>query len=498
MVDLITERFDCVLFDLGNTLIAQENPGTPYESLAVKVLPGVVELLDQLHNSVKLGIVSNTKTITAADIEAKLSTVGLEKYFQTIIATAEFGTHKPDPAPITAAIDQLQCMADRTLYIGDIETDKQAAVSAGAHFAYAGPNLFESVKQYLLYKKSAFDRAINTNPMFSKEHHNAVLKEFGSLAKPVGSLGKLEVIAAQIAGITHSYTPTIDPAAIALFGADHGIAVDNSVTPWPQAITVQMLEVMGENKAAVSILAELADVYAEIINVGAIVDSKSLNVRNERVAAGTEDIRITHAMSETVVRAGLEVGAQTAERLIAGGSRCLITGEVGIGNTTPSAALIAHFTQTTTEQVTGRGSGIDDETYARKIEIVANLIARTKDETDPIKVLADIGGIEIAALAGYILRAASLQIPVVLDGVITLAAATVAQAINPHINQFFIAGHASSEPGSQIAITHLQLQPILDLELRLGEGTGALLSVPILRSACQALSRIARISDLSA
>jgi nicotinate-nucleotide--dimethylbenzimidazole phosphoribosyltransferase len=496
MVDLITERFDCVLFDLGNTLIAQENPGTPYEALAVKVLPGVQELLVQLHNKVKLGIVSNTKTITATDIQAKLSTVGLDKYFQTIIATAEFGIHKPDPAPITAAIDQLQCAADRTLYIGDIETDKQAAVSAGAHFAYAGPNLYESVNQYLLHSQSAFDRAINTHPVFSKEHYSAVRKEFDGLAKPVGSLGRLEQLAAQIAGITRSHSPRIDPAAIALFGADHGIAVDNSVTPWPQAITGQMLEAMGDNKAAVSVLAGVADVYVEIINVGSIIDSKSSNVRNERVASGTQDIRITNAMSEIVVRAALEVGAQTAERLIAGGSRCLVTGEVGIGNTTPSAALIAHFTQTTAEQVTGRGSGIDDETHVRKMKIVANLIERTKNEEDPIKILADIGGIEIAALTGYILRAASLQIPVVLDGVITLASVIVAHAINPAINQFCIAGHASAEPGSQIAIMHLKLEPILDLELRLGEGTGALLSIPLIRSACQSHSRMARISDL--
>jgi nicotinate-nucleotide--dimethylbenzimidazole phosphoribosyltransferase len=221
--------------------------------------------------------------------------------------------------------------------------------------------------------------------MFSKEHYNTVRKEFDGLAKPVGSLGKLENIAAQIAGITHSHSPTIDPAAIALFGADHGIAVDNSVTPWTQAITAKMLEVMGENKAAVSVLARTADVYVEIINVGAIVDSKSPNVRNERVASGTQDIRIASAMSETVVRAALEVGAATAERLIAGGSRCLVTGEVGIGNTTPSAALIAHFTKATAEQVTGRGSGIDDETYLRKKEIVANLIARVKNEKDACK-----------------------------------------------------------------------------------------------------------------
>jgi len=496
MVDLIIKKFDCVLFDLGNTLIAQENPGTPYEDLTVQVLPGVQQLLDELHGKVKLGIVSNTKSITAADIQAKLATIGLDKYFSCIIATAEFGTHKPDPAPITAAIEQLQSTADRTLYVGDIETDKQAALAAGAHFAYAGPNLYQSIKQYILHSDSAFDRAVYTRPTFSQEHCDAVQKEFDGLAKPVGSLGKLEIIAAQIAGITHSHTPTVDPAAIALFAADHGIAADDSVTPWPQAITGMMLEVMGDNKAAVSVLAEVADVYVQIINVGAITDSKSSNVRNERVASGTADIRTSDAMSDAVVREALEVGAQTAERLIAGGSRCLVTGEVGIANTTPSAALIAHFTQTTAEQVTGRGSGIDDQTYARKVEIVANLITKTKNEKDAIKTLAQIGGIEIAALTGYILRAASLQVPVVLDGVITLAAATVAQAINPEVNQFLVAGHSSSEPGSRIAITHLKLQPILDLDLRLGEGTGALLAIPIVRSACQALSRMARISDL--
>jgi len=496
MVDLITERFDCVLFDLGNTLIAQENPDTPYVDLKVQVLPGVQQLLDELQGKVKLGIVSNTKTITAADIQAKLATVGLDKFFEVIIATAEFGTHKPDPAPITAATEQLHGTAERTLYVGDIETDKQAALAAGTHFAYTGPNMYESVRQYLLHSDSAYERSINTRPTFSKEYCETVLEEFDGLAKPVGSLGRLENIAAQVAGITHSNTPTIDPVAIALFGADHGIAADDYVTPWPQAITGMMLEVMGENKAAVSVLADVADVYVQIINVGALVDSKSPNVRNERVASGTQDIRTSDAMSDAVVQAALEVGAQTAERLIAGGSRCLVTGEVGIANTTPSAALIAHFTQTTEEQVTGRGSGIDNQTYARKVEIVANLIAKTENEKDPIKTLAQIGGIEIAALTGYILRAASLQIPVVLDGVITLAAATVAKAINPEISQFLIAGHSSSEPGSRIAITHLQLQPILDLELRLGEGTGALLVIPIIRSACQALSRMARISDL--
>jgi nicotinate-nucleotide--dimethylbenzimidazole phosphoribosyltransferase len=257
-----------------------------------------------------------------------------------------------------------------------------------------------------------------------------------------------------------------------------------------------MLEVMGDNKAAVSVLADVADVYCQYINVGAISDSKSRAVRNEKVKSGTQDIRNDHAMTRDEAIAAMNVGAQTAERLIAGGSRSLCTGEVGIGNTTPSAALIAHCAKASAQEVTGRGSGIDDETYGRKVEIVEQLINKTKTTTDPIDVLAQIGGLEIAALTGYILRATSLQVPVVLDGVITLAAATVAEAIKSNTTEFLIAAHTSSEPGSTIALIHLGLNPLLDLDLRLGEGTGALLSIPIIRSACQALIRMARISDL--
>jgi nicotinate-nucleotide--dimethylbenzimidazole phosphoribosyltransferase len=496
MVDLINQRFDCILFDLGNTLIKQENPGVPYESMVVELLRGVEQLLKELKGQVKIGIVSNTQTITATEIKKKLVTVGIEHYFDVVIATAELGIHKPDPAPITAAIKALAVKPERTLYIGDIETDLQAVRAAGAEFAYTGPDIYKSVHQYLLHSESALDRAIHTQPTFSEAHADAVKKEFDALAKPVGSLGKLETVATQFAGITHSHTPTVDPAAIAVFGADHAIAGDESVTPWPQAITGMMLEVMGENKAAVSVLADVADVYCQYINVGALSDSASRAVRNERVISGTRDIRNTDAMTRQEVIAAMNVGAQTAERLIAGGSRSLCTGEVGIGNTTPSAALIAHFAQASAQEVTGRGSGIDDATYLRKVEIVAQLITKTRNEEDPITVLAQIGGLEIAALTGYILRATSLQIPVVLDGVITLAAATVAHAVKPHTTKFLIAGHCSSEPGSRIALKYLGLTPLLDLDLRLGEGTGALLSIPVIRSACQVISKMARISDL--
>jgi nicotinate-nucleotide--dimethylbenzimidazole phosphoribosyltransferase len=456
----------------------------------------VEKLLKELHGQVKLGIVSNTQTITAGDIKKKIATVGIDQFFDVVIATGELGIHKPDPAPIDAAIKALDAKAERTIYIGDIETDLQAAHAAGAAFAYTGPDIYKLVHQYLLHSESALDRALHTQPTFSQAHADAVQKEFDGLAKPVGSLGILEKVAVQIAGITHSHTPTVDPAAIALFAGDHGIAADDSVTPWPQAITGMMLEVMGDNKAAVSVLADVADVYCQYINVGSVSDSKSRAVRNERVKSGTQDIRTEDAMTREEVIAAMNVGAQTAERLIAGGSRSLCTGEVGIGNTTPSAALIAHFATASAQDVTGRGSGIDDETYARKVEIVEQLITKTKTTTDAIDVLSQIGGLEIAALTGYILRATSLQIPVVLDGVITLAAATVANEIKPKTTEFLIAAHCSSEPGSRIALKHLGLNPLLDLDLRLGEGTGALLAIPIIRSACQAFSRMARISDL--
>jgi HAD superfamily hydrolase (TIGR01662 family) len=166
MVDLINQRFDCVLFDLGNTLIKQENPGTPYESLVVELLPGVEQLLKELKGHVKIGIVSNTQTITATEIKKKLATVGIEHYFDVVIATAELGIHKPDPAPITAAIKALEAKPERTLYIGDIETDLQAARAAGAEFAYTGPDIYKSVHQYLLHSESALDRAIHTQPTF--------------------------------------------------------------------------------------------------------------------------------------------------------------------------------------------------------------------------------------------------------------------------------------------------------------------------------------------
>lgn len=496
MVDLLTERFDCILFDLGNTLVRQANPGTPYSDLQIELLPGVDDLLAALHGHVQMGIVSNTLSITADQIREKLSQVGIEHYFTVVIATGELGVHKPDRRPIDLAISALAADPSRSLYIGDIETDLQAATAAGLAFAYTGPNIYQALHQYSLHSVSALDRALYSPLNFSEAHVGDVLHEFDGLAKPVGSLGQIERTVAQIAGISHSYRPSIDPAVVAVFAGDHGVASDDAVTPWPQQITGLMLEVMGQGRAAVSVIAESVDVYCQYINVGALNDSESINVRNKRVIDGTQDFRLGNAMVREQVIAAMQTGAETAERLVAGGSRSLCTGELGIGNTTSSAILIAHYLQRSATEVTGRGSGIDDKTFASKLAVVDDLINKTQSTEDPIELLAQVGGSEIAALVGYILRGATLQIPVILDGVITVAAAVVAHSIRSEVQGFLIAAHRSSEPAASLALSYLGLDPLLDLELRLGEGTGAVLSVPIIRSGCHVLTRMARITEL--
>lgn len=496
MVDNLLARFDCILFDLGNTLVKQANPGVPFQDLTVELLPGVEKLLAALYGKFTLGIVSNTTVITNSQIRAKLKDVGLDHFFEVVIATAELGIHKPDKQPMERALNQVNKDAYRVLYIGDNETDLQAAHAAGLAFAYTGPDIYSAIEQYSLNPSSALDRARGANLSFSAAHAGAVQARFDGLVKPLGSLGRIESVVAQIAGITRTEQPVIDPVAVAVFAGDHGVAADGSVTPWPQEITLLMLEVMGQSRAAISIIADGADVYCQYINVGALADSNSINVRNERVVSGTADLRTASAMSTAQVLAAMEVGASAAERLIAGGSRALCTGELGIGNTTPSAAIIAHLLGLSAVQVTGRGSGIDEETLKSKIQVVKAALAKVGPDVGPVELLAGIGGSEIAALVGFILRAATLQVPIILDGVITLAAALVANSLRPEVREFLIASHCSTEPAAHLALEHLGLSPLLDLQLRLGEGTGAVLAVPILRTGCALLAKMAQLQEL--
>jgi nicotinate-nucleotide--dimethylbenzimidazole phosphoribosyltransferase len=210
------------------------------------------------------------------------------------------------------------------------------------------------------------------------------------------------------------------------------------------------------------------------------------------IRRGTRDMTVEPAMTGAEVRAAVDVGISVAGALADAGARCLLTGDMGIANTTPAAALIAAFTGARPDQVTGRGTGIDDDTYRRKVEVVAAALARhPADPADPLSTLAAVGGLEHAALAGFILGAAERRIPVILDGVIAASAALVAAALAPDAVAAMVAGHRSAEPGATVALAHLGLVPLLDLGLRLGEGTGAVLALPIVASAVRVLHDVA-------
>jgi nicotinate-nucleotide--dimethylbenzimidazole phosphoribosyltransferase len=230
-----------------------------------------------------------------------------------------------------------------------------------------------------------------------------------------------------------------------------------------------------------------------VVDVGVAADLDQVpGLLRRKIARGTADLAVGPAMTRDQAVAGLEVGIEVARDLVAAGNRCLLTGDMGIANTTASAAMICAFTGADAAAATGRGTGVDDETLARKVAVVSRALALHRpDPADPVGTLAALGGFEHAALAGYILAAAALRTPVVLDGVIAGSAALAACALSPDAAGCLIAGHRSAEPGHAISLAHLGLRPLVDLDLRLGEGTGALLALPIVQSAARALRDVA-------
>jgi nicotinate-nucleotide--dimethylbenzimidazole phosphoribosyltransferase len=492
----IVDRYDAVIFDVGNTLVRQSNPGTPVGDLRPELLTGVAETIAALHRKVKLGIVSNTTSMTSADLKHHLAAVGIGEAFDFVLATADLGVHKPDPQPLKVALGALGVTAEVTLYVGDNEIDRIAAERAGMGFTFTGPNLFESLVRHGRYPISAFVRAKDSVRRPDEKFAMNVHRRFDGLVKPVGSLGVLEGIVARIAAIQHTDTPSADPCGAVIFCADHGIAVDDTVTPWPREISATMAAVIASGRAVSSVFARAGDIYLEIVDVGLARQVDHDRVRDESVRRGTADLRFGAALDRDQVIEALEVGAKSAERIIAGGSRMLCVGEVGMGNTTVSAALISHFCGVAPVDVTGRGAGIDDATLDRKRVVVSDAVASVAGLTDPISVAAAIGGLEVVAMTGFIIGAGSLGVPVVLDGVVTQAAACLADAIVPGVATACIAGHRSAEPASRVALEHLRLEPILSLNMRLGEGTGAMLTIPVLRAACRALSEVAPLADI--
>jgi nicotinate-nucleotide--dimethylbenzimidazole phosphoribosyltransferase len=323
----------------------------------------------------------------------------------------------------------------------------------------------------------------------------AARERLDRMTKPRGSLGVLEDVAAQLAGIAGSCpAPLPIPATVAVFAADHGVHAQG-VTSWPQEVTGQMVANFLAGGAVVNAFA--AEVGAEIVVVDVGVAARldpAPGLVDRRVRPGTADLAEGPAMTLEEARRAVETGIEVATRT-APGSGSLVTGDMGIANTTASAALVCAFTGADPATATGRGTGIDDPTWERKVAVVARAVRRVPSRPSTPEValaaLAEVGGLEHAALAGFVLGAAAHQTPVLLDGAIAGAAALVAAALCPAALEYAIAGHVSQEAGHALALAHLGLRPLLGLDLRLGEGTGALLALPLVTSAARALRDVA-------
>lgn len=311
------------------------------------------------------------------------------------------------------------------------------------------------------------------------------------LTKPPGSLGRLESLAMDLAAITGRPCPRIDPPAALVFAADHGVAAEG-VSAFPQAVTAQMVANFAAGGAAINVFARQIGARLEVVDVGVATALTMPGVVDDKVRPGTANMVEADAMSrEEAVRA-IEAGMRAAERAVAAGCRCLIVGEMGIANTTASSALLAVLTGEPVARVVGPGTGIDAGRMAHKRAVIERAIAeRRPAPADPLGTLAAVGGLEIAAMAGAYLAGAAHRLPLLVDGFIATVAALVACRLSPLVRGYLVFAHRSREPGHEVALAALEAEPLLDLELRLGEGTGAALAFPLLEAACRMLAEMA-------
>ena len=312
------------------------------------------------------------------------------------------------------------------------------------------------------------------------------------LTKPPGSLGRLEEIANRIATIQSTLTPTIHRPRIVLFAADHGVCAEG-VNPYPQAVTAQMVANFLRGGAAINALAQEAGIELEIVDAGVahdIPDTAGLSYR--AVARGTQNFCVEAAMTRQQLDAALLLGIETAERAVDSGCTLLGIGEMGIGNTTTASALTAALTGLEPNAVIGRGTGADDPCMSRKRSAIERALTLHKAHlTGPFEILERLGGFEIAAICGLCLGAAARRCAVLVDGFIATAAAAVAVRISEPVRDYLIAAHRSTEPGHGPLLDILDQRPLFDLQMRLGEGTGAAIAIPIVRAAVAAFTRMA-------
>ena len=340
------------------------------------------------------------------------------------------------------------------------------------------------------------DKTILNIDTLDETSMSAARERQNTLTKPLGSLGRLEELSIQLAGIYADPKPIITKKSVILAAGDHGVVAEG-VSAYPQEVTPQMVQNFLSGGAGINVLARHVEADITILDVGVASDLPNHPLlKNVKVAKGTQNIAIGPAMTLDQAIKCLEIGIQAAEDQISGGTDLIAFGEMGIGNTTPSSAITSVITKTDAAITTGRGTGVDDKSLEHNISIINRAIDTNKPApSDGLDVLVKIGGLEIGALAGAMLATAAHNKPVVVDGFISGAAALIASTLCPNSRLYFIASHNSVEPGHNIGLSAMGLKPLFDLEMRLGEGTGATLAMPIIEAAAKCLAEMATFAE---
>ncbi len=324
----------------------------------------------------------------------------------------------------------------------------------------------------------------------------ATRQKLDRLTKPQGSLGRLEELAVQYCAITGERKPAVPRGVVFTLAADHGV-VEEGVSAYPRDVTAQMVLNFLRGGAGVNVLARHAGVEVQVVDIGVAHRFEVLpGLLDRKVRMGTGNLAREVAMSRESAEQAVLVGVELATDAIREGTGLIGTGEMGIGNTTASAAITAAMTRSNVNDVTGRGTGIDEQARRKKVDVIERALQLHRPNVDdPVDVLSKVGGLEIAGIAGLILGAAAGRVPVVLDGFIAGAAALIACGLQPRCRRYLIASHRSVEPGHQIVLAHLGLTPLLDLDLRLGEGTGACLGMGLVQAAVKILTEMATFGE---
>jgi nicotinate-nucleotide--dimethylbenzimidazole phosphoribosyltransferase len=338
------------------------------------------------------------------------------------------------------------------------------------------------------------DRTIKIAPLDKASMERARERQ-DNLTKPPGSLGRLEDISIAVCGMTGLVPPDLAEKSVILCAGDHGVT-EEGVSPYPSEVTAQMLMNFASGGAAINVLARHAGARVVLVDVGCACEVRHPGIIDRRVRQGTANFTrgpaMTRQEAEAAVVAGLDVAAAEIER----GSRLIATGDMGIGNTTASSALIAALTGLPPRAVAGRGTGLDDAGLERKIAVIERgLEVNDPSAGDPLEVLAAVGGLEIGALAGVMLGCAQARVPVVVDGFISGAAALLAARLYMGAEHYMIASHLSVEPGHRAALDEIGLVPFLDLNMYLGEGTGAVLAMSVIEASVKVLAEMATFDE---